>query len=869
MLEFNRDTNPANFNGNNGTRTDVSASWQSLVFDRTDPSYMPNSTTGSSAGLDHIVSFGEDNAGNLYLVDFGNGAGFSGQYPGAGLGEIFRIVPSLQITVTVDRDTGGMVFANDSGAIAEIRGYKLQSVAGSLERNAITPIAGRLDASPTGDGSIDPNNAWAVLSDSGDRTEFSEASTGGAASLSIDEAFVLSPEEGWIPSIYEDLQLSVVLANGTEIPAVVEFIGNGGQPFDRGDLNFDGMLDPADWPIFRSHHLQSFPTLTRAESYHMGDLDGDGDNDFSDFRLFQADYIAANGEAAFTALMNVPEPITAFLALWTFAISALRLRRRCHSADFVLASSVRIGVQVVVLAATTAMCCGLSVSPAEAALRHRYTFNEGAAADASGRAIIDSISGANGIVRGAGSSATANQLVLSGGFSNTAAYVDLPNGIISSLTDATFEAWYTIDSTESWSRIFDFGSTTGGTNGELTGPGGNFGFGADFIFYAPMRGMNIDTQRVGVQNNDPLFGPGGSPGVVGDFQFVVDPEFNHAFDVQYHVALVFDADGGNDPVEASVTLYINGALPPGDTANPLETLVQLKNLNDVNNWLGRSNWTDDANFDGSFNEFRIYDVALSADQVAANMSAGPDVLPVFEVISLEVDTVTGNVRITSNVETPVRLDYYTITSAEGALDTQGWNSLADQNLDSIGQGQGESWDEADQSNEFQLAELFLLGASGVSSASPLELGRAFDVSAFGAGVNGDLVFRYGKQGSDTLFSGVVNYVTAQPLVGDYNHNGTVDAADYVVWRNTLDSTSVLDADGDRDGTVDQDDYNVWRAAFGSVASADAALQTATVPESTSVYMLIAGAVFIIHRGIWRARVDVERIYNHIPRSCTP
>jgi hypothetical protein len=272
----------------------------------------------------------------------------------------------------------------------------------------------------------------------------------------------------------------------------------------------------------------------------------------------------------------------------------------------------------------------------------------------------------------------------------------------------------------------------------------------------------------------------------------------------------------------------------------------------VNNWLGRSNWTTDSNFDGSFNEFRIYDTALTADQVAANTAAGPDVVPVFEVISLEVDTVSGNVRITSNVETPVNLDYYTITSEAGALDPAGWNSLADQNRDAIGPGQGESWDEADQSDEFALAELFLLGASDVSSSSPLNLGHAFDVSEFGPGTNGDLQFRYAKQGTATLASGIVNYVTPEPLVGDYNGNGTVDAADYVVWRKTLDSMSTLDADGDRDGVVDQDDYNVWRSAFGNSITAGAAFRTAPVPESTSAFLLVAGGILIIVRN-WTSR----------------
>jgi hypothetical protein len=489
--------------------------------------------------------------------------------------------------------------------------------------------------------------------------------------------------------------------------------------------------------------------------------------------------------------------------------------------------------------AVTAMLIlqALLVASCDAALRHRYSFNEGVTANATNRTIIDSISSANGIVRGNGASANAVQLILNGGSSETAAYVDLPNGIISTLTDATFEAWYTIDTAQSWARVFDFGSTSGG---ELTGPGGA-GEGQDFIMYAASRGNNIDQQRAEIRNNDPLFGPGGSAGTAGAIS-TMNPEFNHSLDLQYHVALVFDADGGNDPGEATMTLYINGALPPGEAANPMETMVQLQNLNDVNNWLGRSNWANDENLDGSFNEFRIYDTALSAGQIAANVAAGPDVVPVLEIISLEVNSVTGSVTIKSNVATPVNIDYYTITSAAGALDTAGWNSLADQNIDAVGAGEGQSWDEADQSNEFSLAELFLLGASDVSSTSPLALGRAFDVSAFGPGVNGDLQFQYARQGDGGLTTGMVTYVTPPPVAGDYNHNGTVDAADYVVWLNTFGS-SIADADGDGDGIVDQDDYSVWRSAFGNTAGAAATVQTSSVPEANSVLVLMTACIW--------------------------
>jgi ELWxxDGT repeat protein len=57
-----------------------------------------------------------------------------------------------------------------------------------------------------------------------------------------------------------------------------------------------------------------------------------------------------------------------------------------------------------------------------------------------------------------------------------------------------------------------------------------------------------------------------------------------------------------------------------------------------------------------------------------------------------------------------------------------------------------------------------------------------------------------------------------PDTGDYNANGTVDAADYVVWRKTLGSTTDLRANGDNTGpsagVIDQADYAVWRANFG-------------------------------------------------------
>ena len=68
-----------------------------------------------------------------------------------------------------------------------------------------------------------------------------------------------------------------------------------------------------------------------------------------------------------------------------------------------------------------------------------------------------------------------------------------------------------------------------------------------------------------------------------------------------------------------MTLYRNGVL---DGAIPFTDSLSL--LNDVNNWLGRSQYAGDPPFTGTLHEFRIYNAALSADVVQASSTAGPN-----------------------------------------------------------------------------------------------------------------------------------------------------------------------------------------------------------------------------------------------------
>jgi PEP-CTERM motif len=91
------------------------------------------------------------------------------------------------------------------------------------------------------------------------------------------------------------------------------------------------------------------------------------------------------------------------------------------------------------------------------------------------------------------------------------------------------------------------------------------------------------------------------------------------------------------------------------------------------------------------------------------------------------------------------------------------------------------------------------------------------------------------------------------LLGDYNSNGIVDAADYVVWRNSLGATGVgLAADGDGDQMVTQLDYDIWKTNFGTTAEAATSLvENSSVPEPSTVFLFALGvsmAATLVRRG---------------------
>jgi hypothetical protein len=224
-----------------------------------------------------------------------------------------------------------------------------------------------------------------------------------------------------------------------------------------------------------------------------------------------------------------------------------------------------------------------------ASLSQRFSF-EGTGATAQNSVGIAQGSIQNALLSGTGA------LELAG--TTTDQYVDLPNGMISVLVNATFEAWLTWRGGAAWQRVFDFGSNQ---NAE-----GAQGSGATYLFLTPMASNSSGFVRV-------AFSTAGASN-----ETRLDAKRALTASAVSHVAVVVDDD--ND----LISLYLDGQ-PQGSVA----FVGQLAQLSDVNNWLGRSQFSADPALGASLDEFRIYRTALGASEVAASFAAGPN--PLFLV----------------------------------------------------------------------------------------------------------------------------------------------------------------------------------------------------------------------------------------------
>jgi hypothetical protein len=226
-------------------------------------------------------------------------------------------------------------------------------------------------------------------------------------------------------------------------------------------------------------------------------------------------------------------------------------------------------------------------SSAEAAMTHRWTFNDGTA--------NDSVGTAHGSFQG-GATGSGGQAVLGGGTQ----HVNLPGPTIAinTYTAATLEIWLT---SAAANTNYTMAAVLGRTYDVSLGEPDWAGY--QYVMIQPTRGGGPAATRAAItavrfETESGVNGPG---------------QINDA--VQHFLAVTVDA--------TNIAYYIDGSLI-GTAAVGANTLSSLSNNLA---YLGRSVYQFDPNFIGSINEFRIFNTALSGSTIANHASLGPDAIP--------------------------------------------------------------------------------------------------------------------------------------------------------------------------------------------------------------------------------------------------
>ncbi len=137
----------------------------------------------------------------------------------------------------------------------------------------------------------------------------------------------------WDAWTYITLPSQYLQAGSNTIRATA--IGSSGPNMDHlllsagldGDLNKDGVLNVADWTMFKQGQGTNFTGMAASQRYFLGDLNGDSLHDLADFARFRLSYDTENGSEAFAQMLAaVPEPTTRMF-ITVALISALTIIR--------------------------------------------------------------------------------------------------------------------------------------------------------------------------------------------------------------------------------------------------------------------------------------------------------------------------------------------------------------------------------------------------------------------------------------------------------------------------------------------------------------------------------------------------------------
>jgi hypothetical protein len=278
------------------------------------------------------------------------------------------------------------------------------------------------------------------------------------------------------------------------------------------------------------------------------------------------------------------------------------------------------------------------VAPKAPVLLHRYSFTS----DAS-----DSVGHADGQLVG-DASITNHAVLLSG---NKPSYVDLPNDLVSNLTDVTFEVWLTWNGGAVWQRIWDFGNNDVGEDMQGTA--------TQSIFLTPDNGSVMDLS---------IFANG-----IGVQQVINSPQLSAG--VPHHLVWSYSA------VTTTARLFQDG-VEVGNNTSMTNTLQGLGST--VNNWLGHSQYIQDPDLAASIDEFRIYDGTYLGADAAADFQAGPDTLASDAASRRLSVALSGNQIL---ISWPTSGTTFTLQSSGSLGGAANWNAVGTNPTVSNGQNQ--------------------------------------------------------------------------------------------------------------------------------------------------------------------------------------
>jgi len=694
----------------------------------------------------------------------------------------------LTPTFEVNRTNGQVVLTNNSVSAVEVLGYTIKSSTGSLKPPVWNTVAGRFDAPPVGDGTVDPNHDWTVLTNKATpfSIELSEAAPPGSDGGTIAVGKVIDFGSVWAKNPSEDIAIDLLLDDGlgTILTLPATFIN--GLPFVLGDLNADGDVNITDWQAFRSAPSATMPGQTKTQAYLGGDLDGDLDKDISDYNLFARAYDAANGPGAFANMAAVPEPAT--WALACLAGLSLAFTRRGRTATRQAAN--RLGKSVAPLVALAAIVA--MAGSAQAAVHGYYKLN-GNADEATGINTNLTLVG-DATFGGSVSAGLGYSLSLDG--AGDAAVGPNYNKITGN--DMTVVSWvYANDVAGDWDSIVkNWGATVAGQF--------HFGLGTNLA----------DTLQNFLGNGTNVTAPTALP-----------------TNEWIHVAAVADS------TLLEHRLYINGAvvttvpytgtLAPG-TATGLGIGVKPNDDGTEVSGGAPGYWS------GRIDEVGIYNTAMTTAQIAQLRQDGLNGIQLDGTeapnIHLIVDRGTGIVTLRNTSPGAVTLDAYQIGSTSGSLLAANWNSLQDQNLAGFpaGNGTGNGWEQDASSGANQILESYLLGESTLinGATGSIPLGNLYKIS----GGFEDLVFQY-RAGFSAIITGNIEYVGIGTTPGDVNFDGKVNIFDINLVSSHWNQTGPV-ADANHDGIVNIFDINLISSNWSPTAT--------PVPEPASYLLALLG-----------------------------